>query len=89
MIRDKFYKHMSVSTSAGNSGEASDALSWVTSNELSRGWVISGKYLPKENSVITCDIFITEVLMRISSTMGRRTLTAVVNMNITTIAMAE
>jgi hypothetical protein len=49
----------------GKSREASDGLSWVTSNELSRGWVISGKYLPKENSVITCDIFITEMLVKI------------------------
>ena len=31
----------------------------VSSNELSKGWVISGKYGPNENSVITCDKFIT------------------------------
>lgn len=33
--------------------------SWVTSKELSRGWVISGKKGPKENSVITCERFMT------------------------------
>ena len=32
--------------------------SWVSSKELSNGWAMSGKYGPKENSVITCDKFI-------------------------------
>lgn len=36
-----------------------DSRSWVSSNELSRGWVMSGKYGPNENSVMTCERFIS------------------------------
>ena len=36
----------------------------VTSNELSRGWVISGKCFPKGNSMVTCGMFITAELLK-------------------------
>lgn len=63
--------------------------SCVTSKELSRGWVISGKCLPKENSVMTWERFMT--MKQISTCIERRvvTRTAVIDMNVTTVAMAE
>ena len=66
-----------------------DIPSCVTSKELSRGWVISGKCLPKENSVMTWERFMTT--KHINTWIKRRivTRTAVIDMNITTVAMAE
>ena len=61
----------------------------MTSKELSRGCVISGKYLPKENSVITCDMFIAVKPVGICLTQRREEHTIVVNVNTTAIAMAE
>ena len=64
--------------------------SWVSSKELSNGWAMSGKYGPKENSVITCERFITSELVRFlfspSTEVG---LTAVVNMLMASITMAK
>ena len=51
--------------------------------------MISGKYFPKENSVITCDRFMAVKSVKISSTERRDEHTVVVNMDTTAIAMFE
>ena len=73
----------------GSQPEKNDIRSWVISKELSRGWVISGKCLPKENSVMTCERFMT---VKYDKTFRTREIvihTVVVDMEVTTVAMAN
>jgi hypothetical protein len=69
--------------------ERNNIPSCVISKELSRGWVISGKYLPKENSVMTCERFMTvrHFVTCLKKVMVTRT--AVVDMDATAVAMAD
>jgi hypothetical protein len=52
---------------------------------------MSGKYGPKENSVITCDKFITAKLVRfsLSPIITKNRFTAMVNVLVASIAVAE
>jgi len=64
--------------------------SCVSSKELSNGWAMSGKYGPKENSVITCERFITvELVSSLFSPSTEVGLTAVVDMLVASIAMPK
>lgn len=73
----------------GSHPEKNNIRSWVISKELSRGWVISGKCLPNENSVMTCERFMTVKRDKAYRTREMVIRTVVVDMKVTTVTMAD